>query len=65
MVENQIPNLHVAPGRVVWNDEDSEQHRREWEHLLCGVSVPYDYHDRLVNDILEDPSAELLKVNCY
>ena len=53
----QIPDLHIACWRTVWNDAKHQ----EWEDLLCDVSVPDDHelYCRVYCDLLGIPEDQV------
>lgn len=58
-IENQIPNLHIAPWKIEWNGAIGQ----EWEDLLCGVEIPEDSYFRLTHEIINDSSVNLEDLN--
>lgn len=58
-VENQIPNLHIAPWETTWNAGRCE----EWEELLCSVEIPDDSYFRLIHEFIDDSSIDLSDLN--
>lgn len=57
VLREQVPNLHLAPWHTVWNDTQN----REWEDLLCGVTVPEDreLYGRVYCDLLGIPEDQV------
>jgi len=58
VIDEQIPNLHIAKWTIRFNDTRNE----EWEDLLRGVTVPENRYDRVWTEIFADdrPKKESL-----
>nr|VFK68049.1 MAG: Putative papain-like cysteine peptidase (DUF1796) [Candidatus Kentron sp. UNK]VFK73328.1 MAG: Putative papain-like cysteine peptidase (DUF1796) [Candidatus Kentron sp. UNK] len=54
VIEERIPNLHIAKWTIHFNDTRNE----EWEDLLRGVTVPENRYERVWNEIYADDRPE-------